>query len=145
MKYVYVITQQGGVCLKYICTMPEGMQCLRVSLYMSGKSQHAVLKQIYFPLCIRSFQFIFFTKMLVILFFSFDTKQPKHNQFIMATAQNIYLLTFSYFTNINHPSTLFLQFYKSNYKHPWYNLEIKEADQGYTTVSSIDFNQLKYS
>jgi len=26
-------------------------------------------------------------------------------------------------------STLFLQFYKSNYKHPWYNLEIKEADQ----------------
>jgi len=45
----------------------------------------------------------------------------------------------------HRPSTLFLQFYKSNYKHLWYNLEIKEADQGYTTVSSIDFNQLKYS
>jgi len=60
----------------------------------------------------------------------------------MAAAQNIYLLTFSYFMNINHPSSLFLQFY---YKHPGYNLEIKEAGPGYTTVSSIDFNQLKYS
>jgi len=78
--------------------------------------------------------------MLVILFFSFNTKQPKLNQFILVTAQNIYLLTFSYFMNINHPSTLFLQFYKSNYKHPWYNLEIKEVHLGYTTVSSIDFN-----
>jgi len=83
--------------------------------------------------------------MIVILFVSFDTKQPKHNQFIIITAQNICLLTFSYFTSINHPSTLFLQFYKSNFKHPWYNLEIKEADPDYTTVSSIDFNQLKHS
>jgi len=59
-----------------------------------------------------------------------NAKQPKHNQFIMATAQNIYLFT-SYFTNINHSSSLFLQFYKSNYKHLGYNLEIKEADPGY--------------
>jgi len=63
----------------------------------------------------------------------------------VATAQNIYLLTLSYFMNIYHPSTLFLQFYKSNYKHLCYNQEIKGADPGYTTVSSIDFNQLKYS
>jgi len=83
--------------------------------------------------------------MLVILFVLFDAKQLKHNQFIVATAQNIYLLTFSYFMSINHPSSLFLQFYKNNYKHPGYNLEIKEANPGYTTVSSIDFNQLKYS
>jgi len=83
--------------------------------------------------------------MLVILFVLFDTKWLKHNQFIVATTQNIYLLTFSYFTNINHPSSLFLQFYKSNTKHLGYTLEIKEADLGYTTVSSIEFNQLKYS
>jgi len=60
-------------------------------------------------------------------------------------AQNIYLFTFFYFTNINHPSSLFLQFYKSNYKHPGYNLEIKEAEPGYTTTSTIDSNQLKYN
>jgi len=46
---------------------------------------------------------------------------------IVATAQNIYLFAFSYFTNINHPSNLFLWFYKSNYKHLGYNLEIKEG------------------
>jgi len=27
----------------------------------------------------------------------------------------------------------------------YYNLEIKEANPGYTTVSSIDFNQLKHN
>jgi len=82
--------------------------------------------------------------MLVILFFH-SIQNSQHNQFIVATAQKIYLLTFSYFTNTNHPSNLFLQFYKSNCKHLGYNLEIKEANPGYTTVSSIDFSQLKYS
>jgi len=69
--------------------------------------------------------------MLVILFFHL-IQNPKHNQFIVATAQNIYLLTFSASLTlpalIIHLCSLFLQFYKSNYKHPGYNLEIKEAD-----------------
>jgi len=63
----------------------------------------------------------------------------------MATTQNIYLLTFPYFTNINHPSSLFLWFYKSKYKYLRCNLEVNEANPGHTTVSTIDFNQLKHS
>jgi len=30
-------------------------------------------------------------------------------------------------------------------QHLGYNLEIKEANLGYTTVSTIDFNQLKHN
>jgi len=65
----------------------------------------------------------------------------------MTIVQDIYLFT-SYFTNINHSSniSLFICFCKlNNHKHPKYNLEIKEANPGYTTISAIDFNQLKHN
>ena len=93
------------------------------------------------------FSLFFFAKTLVfIIFIWYKTAKIQLIYRGYSTKdKNIYLLAFSYFTNINPPSSLFLQFYKSNYKHPGYNLEIKEADPGYTTVSTIDFNQLKHN
>ena len=103
----------------------------------------------------------------MILIFSFDIKQSKHNQFIVAIAQNIYLLRLAISIKFCHPKhsqaldrplaanstaasltlpTLIIYlacFYnstQSDHKHSGYN----EANPGYTTVSTTDFKITTY-